>query len=124
MSSVELALKNAMSIEGAIGVALVDYNSGLALGTLGGGPEMDLNVAAAGNTEVVRSKLRTMEMLNLHHEAIEDILITLSGQYHLIRLLTKKGGEGHFLYLALDRRRANLAMARLRLRQVEDDLSL
>jgi hypothetical protein len=124
MASLDIALKNAMAIEGALGVALVDYNSGMALGTLGSSSELDLNVAAAGNTEVVRAKLRTMEMLNLHHEAIEDILITLSGQYHLIRPLTQKGSEGHFLYLALDRRRANLALARLRLRQIEDELSL
>ena len=124
MSNIEIALKEAMTIDGAIGVAVVDYTSGMALGTLGGGPELDLNVAAAGNTEVVRAKMRTLELLNLHHEGIEDILITLNGQYHLIRPLTKKGSQGHFLYLALDRSRANLAMARLRLRQIEDTLAL
>ncbi|MFC5908932.1 hypothetical protein [Streptacidiphilus monticola] len=124
MPNLDIALKEAMAIDGAVGVAVVDYNSGMALGTLGNSADLDLNVAAAGNTEVVRAKMRTMEMLNLHHEGIEDILITLSSQYHLIRPLTKKGSEGHFLYLALDRRRANLAMARLRLRQIEDDLAL
>lgn len=122
MANTELALKEAMSIEGAIGVAIVDYTSGMALGVLGNSPELDLNVAAAGNTEVVRAKMRTMDMLNLHNEAIEDILITLTAQYHIIRPLTRKGSEGHFLYLALDRKRANLAMARLRLRQIEDNL--
>jgi uncharacterized 2Fe-2S/4Fe-4S cluster protein (DUF4445 family) len=122
MANTELALKEAMSIEGAIGVAIVDYTSGMALGVLGNSPELDLNVAAAGNTEVVRAKMRTMDMLNLHNEVIEDILITLTGQYHIIRPLTRKGSEGHFLYLALDRKRANLAMARLRLRQIEDNL--
>ena len=124
MPNIETALKEAMAIEGSVGVAVVDYTSGMALGMLGGGTELDLNVAAAGNTEVVRAKMRTLEMLNLHHEGIEDILITLSGQYHLIRPLTKPGSQGHFLYLALDRKRANLAMARLRLRQIEDNLAL
>ena len=89
------------SIEGAIGVALVDYTSGMALGTLGGGKDLDLTVAAAGNTDVVRAKLRTMEMLGLKDE-IEDILITLGTQYHLIRLLKGRGSNGLFLYLALD----------------------
>jgi hypothetical protein len=120
----DVALKEAMAIEGAIGTALVDYTSGMALGVLGSSPELDLTVASAGNTEVVRAKMRTLEMLNLHHEGIEDILITLSNQYHLIRPLTGKGGDGHFIYLALDRKRANLAMARMRLRQIEDTLML
>ena len=123
MANMEVALKEAMTVEGALGVAVVDYTSGMALGIMGS-TDLDLNAAAAGNTEVVRAKMRTMEMLNLHHEGIEDILITLTNQYHLIRPLTKKANEGHFLYLALDRRRANLAMARLRLRQIEDSLVL
>ncbi|GAA1069771.1 MULTISPECIES: hypothetical protein [Kitasatospora] len=124
MASTEHALKDAMSsIEGAIGVALVDYNSGMALGTIGGGPELDLNVAAAGNTDVVRAKVRAIEMLNLK-EAIEDILITLSTQYHLIRPLTSRSGKGLFLYLAIDKQRSNLAMARHQLKRIEAELEV
>lgn len=124
MAAVETALKDIMgSIEGTIGVALVDYNSGMALGTIGGGADLDLNVAAAGNTDVVRAKLRAMELLNLN-EAIEDILISLSTQYHLIRPLTSRTGKGLFLYLALDRNRANLAMARHQLKKVEAELEV
>ncbi|MDR3032181.1 MAG: hypothetical protein LBV78_03575 [Kitasatospora sp.] len=124
MAAVETALKDIMgSIEGTIGVALVDYNSGMALGTVGGNADLDLNVAAAGNTDVVRAKLRAMELLNLD-EAIEDILISLSTQYHLIRPLTSRTGKGLFLYLALDRNRANLAMARHQLKKVESELEV
>ncbi|MDH6130906.1 hypothetical protein P3T37_000273 [Kitasatospora sp. MAA4] len=119
MPNLETALKEAMSIEGAMGVALVDYSSGMALGSLGDSADLDLNVAAAGNTDVVRAKMRTMEMLNLHDNEIEDILITLSSQYHLIRPLTTSSGRGLFLYLALHRSRANLAMARHKLRTIE-----
>ncbi len=118
------ALKQAMTvIEGAIGAALVDYNSGMALATLDGPGGFDLNVAAAGNTDVVRAKMRTMDMLGLG-DGIEDILITLSSQYHLIRPLTGRGGKGLFLYLALDKGRANLAMARHQLTKVEADLEV
>ncbi|WP_351227857.1 hypothetical protein [Streptomyces sp. NPDC002133] len=124
MANTETALKEAMtSIEGVIGVALVDYTSGMALGTLGGGKQLDLSVAAAGNTDVVRSKLRAMEMLGIQDQ-IEDILISLSTQYHLIRLLKARGGNGLFLYLALDTKRANLAMARHQLKKIEAELEV
>ncbi|MER7948965.1 hypothetical protein ABTY59_16410 [Streptomyces sp. NPDC096079] len=123
MANTETSLKEAAAIEGAIGAALVDYTSGMALGTIGGGKELDLTMAAAGNTDVVRAKLRTMEMLGLQ-EDIEDILITLGSQYHLIRLLKGRGTNGLFLYLALDKNRANLAMARHHLKKIESELDV
>ncbi|MFF1413170.1 hypothetical protein ACFVX6_25940 [Streptomyces sp. NPDC058289] len=124
MANVETSLKEATtSIDGVLGVALVDCSSGMALGTIGGGKELDLTVAAAGNTDVVRAKLRTMEMLGLKDE-IEDILITLGSQYHLIRLLKGRGSAGLFLYLALDKTRANLAMARHQLKKIEAELEV
>jgi hypothetical protein len=124
MANAETALKEAMTaIDGAIGAALVDYSSGMALGMVGGGNDLDLTVAAAGNTDVVRAKVRTMEMLGLSDE-IEDILITLGTQYHLIRLMKGRGANGLFLYLALDKNRANLAMARHQLKKIEGDLEV
>jgi hypothetical protein len=121
--TIDTALKEAMGITGAVGVALVDAESGMALGTLGGGDWLNLDVAAAGNTEVVRAKLRVISALDLGDD-IEDILITLHRQYHLIRLLDgKKGKTGSlFLYLVLDRERANLALARHYLKRIETDL--
>lgn len=122
--NIETALKEAMTIEGALGVALVDWESGLTLGSLGGGKYLDLEVAAAGNTEVIRAKMRTMSSLNLN-DTIEDILITLSKQYHLIRLLkTADSSQGLFLYLVLDRPKSNLALARHNLRRIESELNV
>ncbi|WP_373280955.1 hypothetical protein [Nocardia higoensis] len=119
----DVALKDMMVIDGAIGAAVIDYNSGMALGVLGGSKDLDLQLAAAGNTEVVRAKMRTLDSLGINEE-IEDILITLSGQYHLIRPMTGRKAKGLFLYLALDRGRANLALARHRLRSIEEDLEI
>lgn len=121
--SVDAALKEAMTIEGAIGAAVVDYTSGMSLGAICTSKELDLTVAAAGNTEVVRAKMRTMEMLNMN-DAIEDILITLGRQYHLIRPLSTRAEAGLFLYFALDKSRANLAMARHQMRTIADNLEL
>jgi hypothetical protein len=122
--NIETALKEAMTIDGALGVSLVDWESGMSLGSSGGGKYLDLDVAAAGNTEVIRAKMRTVEALRLD-DTIEDILITLSKQYHLIRLLrSPRNGQGLFLYLVLDRERANLALARHSLKRIESDINL
>ncbi|MCQ9136060.1 MULTISPECIES: hypothetical protein [Streptomyces] len=124
MANVEISMKETMTaVEGALGVAVVDYTSGMALGTLGGGKDLDLNIAAAGNTDVIRAKVRTMEHLGLKGE-IEDILITLATQYHLIRLLKGRTGSGLFIYLVLDRGRSNLAMARHQLKRIEAELEV
>ena len=90
------------------------------LGQEGGGG-LNLEVAAAGNTEVVRAKRKAMTSLNIK-DGIEDILITLGKQYHLIRPLRTRSTL--FFYLALDRSRANLAMARISLADVEKDLQV
>ena len=123
MPNIEAGLKEMMEIEGAVGAAVVDYSSGMALGTLSSNKSLDLTVAAAGNTEVVRAKMRTMDQLGLN-DAIEDILIPLSGQYHVIRPLSSRKGQGLFLYLAMDRARGNLALARHRLRGIEETLEI
>lgn len=123
MASTDVALKEALQVEGAFAAAIVDHTSGMALGTAGGSKDFDLVVAAAANTEVLRAKLRTMEMLNLS-ERVEDILVTLGAQYHLIRPVTSRSGQGLFVYLALHRDRANLAMARHRLRVIEQALDV
>jgi hypothetical protein len=122
--NIETALKEAMTIDGALGVALVDWDSGMSLGSLGGGKYLDLDVAAAGNTEVVRSKMRTLTSLRMN-DTIEDILITLTKQYHLIRpLKSNTGDQGLFLYLALDRAKSNLALARHNLKRIENELTV
>ncbi|MFD3483632.1 hypothetical protein [Streptomyces sp. NPDC058665] len=120
--NLETALKEAMTVDGAIGVAVVDYESGMSLGTLGGGQGLDLDVAAAGNTEVVRAKNRTLATLQMN-DTVEDILITLGQQYHLIRPMASSSGS-LFLYLALDRGRGNLALARHALKRIEAELEV
>jgi hypothetical protein len=123
LASIDETMKTAMDTQGAVGVALVDFGSGMMLGSAGGSPELDLEVAAAGNTEVIRAKMNTMAALGLDDE-IEDILITLDKQYHLIRLVNAEKGAGLFFYLVLSKSQANLALARRSLADLESGLEL
>lgn len=107
-------------ITGFIGACLVDSDTGMMLSSEGGNENFDLDVAAACNTEVVKAKLAAMEALNLD-DKIEDILITLGSQIHLIRLL--ESNPAIFLYVALDKK-ANLGMARIQVKKVEQNLSI
>ena len=120
VANVKECLVRILEIDGAIGACVVDSNSGMMLGAEGGGNVVNLEVAAAGNTEVVRAKLKTMRALGLN-DVIEDILITLGKQYHIIRLSSRK--EGVFIYYVLDKQRANLAMARRKTADVDKELN-
>lgn len=113
-------LAGCMDIDGALGAALVDHTSGMTLG-VAGGAGMNLEMAAAGNTELVRAKMRTIAGLGLK-EDIEDILVTLGETYHLIRLVGDH--DSLFLYLVLNKDKANLAMARYRLLDLEKQFDL
>lgn len=120
MANAKESLPKLLEIEGCLGACIVDSNSGMTLGAAGG-TTVDLEIAAAGNTEVVRAKLKTMRQLGLN-DVIDDILITLGKQYHIIRPVSRK--EGTFLYFVLDKSKSNLALARRKAADVERELTI
>jgi predicted regulator of Ras-like GTPase activity (Roadblock/LC7/MglB family) len=119
VSNYNETLEGLLSVQGAMCAALVDSTSGMVLGTAGSG--LDLDTAAAGNTEVVRAKLKTIKALGLD-DMIDDILITLTSQYHIIRPL--RSTPEVFLYVVLDSAKANLALARLKVKEADLQLQL
>ncbi|MEM1177308.1 MAG: hypothetical protein AAGM22_03095 [Acidobacteriota bacterium] len=120
MGNIQSILDQSMEIDGAIGVALADYDSGMCLGTVGGRQGFDLEVAAAGNSEVIRSKQKVMRSLALD-DSIQDILITLGKEYHL---MFPQPGSSLFVYICLSRQGGNLALARHKLTELLKNLSI
>jgi hypothetical protein len=95
-------------VSGVVAAAVVDLESGMTLAAKSNRPDFDLAVASAYNSELVKQKMKIMRTLNLK-STLEDMLLTLTDQFHLIRFLP---GGGAFLYLAADRSGTNLAILR------------
>lgn len=119
MSNINETLAQLLTTDGAMAAAIVDSGSGMLLGSAGSG--LDLDVAAAGNTEVMRAKHKTMRALQLN-DTIDDMLITLTTQYHIIRPLASNPEV--FIYLVLDKAKSNLALARINTKTADAALSL
>jgi hypothetical protein len=115
----KISLEPLREIDGYLAAALVDGDSGMMLA--GDGTALNLEVAAAGNTEVLRAKRKVANALKLN-DTIEDVLISLTKQYHMLRPL--ESNQKLFVYLVLDRAKSNLAMARHELRTFEKTLDL
>ena len=119
MSNVTESLNTLIELPGARSAALVDSSSGMVIGHAGS--DDDLEIMAAANTEVVRAQLKSISSLG-SADTIDDILITLSTQYDIVRPL--EANPSVFLYLAMDKDKSNLAMARYRVAECEKQLEL
>lgn len=106
------------NVNGFIAVAVTEIESGLSFGNLTIDPGFDPELAAAYNLEVVKAKLNAVKALNLNQD-IEDILITLSNQIHIIDISPNKK---FMIYLAADASKANLGMTRAILRKHKADV--
>src|SRR6187431_1747215 len=98
-----------IDFDGALCAALVDSDSGMILGRAGAGVDMDL--ASAGASVTLKARRATIRTLGLHDE-VDDLLISLTSQLHIIRPLSKK--PAIFLYMVVDREKSSLAMARFK----------
>ncbi len=121
MADLENTLTEILKLQGAVAVALVDTSTGMPLGVAGDEDTFDVELGAAGSTDVLRSQLRTMEALGITSE-VEDILVTLEDQYHVIRAMRQP--HDLFLWTVLSRRQANLALARLKLGDLAGSLEI
>jgi hypothetical protein len=114
MNNIDGALQEIMELNGSLAASLIDWESGMVLGMISNG-NFNIELASAGNSEVIKAKMATMRSLGLH-EDIQDIMITLTDQIHIIHIL--KSNPELCLYVALRSAQSNLALARNKLRTV------
>ncbi|MFD7923536.1 hypothetical protein ACFV3R_30525 [Streptomyces sp. NPDC059740] len=133
MPGIDACLLDAMTLSGAQGAALVDWTSGLALGTVGEPPRGDHETTAAEAAELVRLTVEQSVFAPQSSPGgadpaggggVEDLLITSATHYHLLRVVESALEAGVFLHIWLGRAEGNLALARIRLRELTERLVL
>ncbi|WP_404815948.1 hypothetical protein [Streptomyces thermolineatus] len=130
MPGIDECLSEAMAMPGALVAGLVDWTSGLALGALGGADPQEHEAAAADAAEVVRAVAESPTFTAAGPGAagpeapLEDAIVTSAAAYHLVRFVDTAFDSRLFLYVRLDRATANLALARMVLRDLAERLVL
>ena len=97
----------AADVSGFMGACIVDMETGMPLASRSSRGDFDLEVASAYNSEMVKAKNKTIKALGINSQ-LEDMLLTLSDQLHLIKML----GASTFIYVSADRQSTNLALLR------------
>ncbi|MFD4243422.1 hypothetical protein ACFWP3_17775 [Streptomyces sp. NPDC058525] len=136
MPGIDECLLEAMALPGARGAALVDWSSGLALGTAGDSPVGDHETTAAETAELARAAAEYESFApaeaapdeavpaDATGQPVEDLIVTTRTGYHVLRFVETSFDSSVFLHLWLDRADGNLALARLRLRALAEGLVL
>ncbi|MFH9608047.1 hypothetical protein [Streptomyces sp. NPDC017448] len=136
MPGIDECLLEVMKLPGARGAAVVDWTSGLALGTIGESPNGDHEATAAETAEVARMAAEQPAFARLspadggHPDAeapgppVEDVIVTTHDGYHMLRFVETAFDSSVFLHLWLNRSEGNLALARMRLGELAERLVL
>jgi hypothetical protein len=104
-----LVLQRTREIEGYLAACMFLASNG---GVVCHDGSIDLRPATSLTAEAMRLKQKTIDEMGIDDEA-EDLLITSTNQYHLLRRLHSEVPA--FIYLVLDRNRSNPIMAKLAL---------
>ncbi|MER6079407.1 hypothetical protein [Streptomyces sp. NPDC001833] len=128
MPGIDECLLEAMRLPGARGAALVDWTSGLALGTVGEAPGGDHETTAAEAAELARlaaehGAFSTEDDIEVS-PPVEDLIVSNRDSYHLLRFVVTSFDATVFLHLWLAREDGNLALARIRLGEMAERLVL
>lgn len=107
------------NVPGYIAVAVTEIKSGISYYSNSAVADFDPELASAFNLEVVKAKLNAINALGLN-ETIDDIMITLSSQIHIIDVADN---NEYFIYLAVDSTKANLGMTKALLNKYKKEIT-
>ncbi|NBM20503.1 hypothetical protein [Streptomyces sp. GC420] len=137
MPGIDECLLEAMTLPGARGAAVVDWISGLALGTAGEAPNGCHETTAAETAELARAAAEHTVFAAAGSAVgggeyggsdksppVEDVIVTTRTGYHLMTFVATTFDSSVFIHLWLDGPEGNLALSRIRLREMAERLVL
>jgi len=104
-----------VDLNGFVGACLVDSETGVLLAQA----ECEDFDSTVLDIDKVNSKIKAVKDLGAG-DVLEDVVITLETQYHLVRRL--KSANEVFIYLVIDRSAANLGLAKFTLQTTEESI--
>ncbi|WET03115.1 hypothetical protein NYQ10_13885 [Flavobacterium johnsoniae] len=108
------------NVPGFIAVSVAEIASGMSYYSQSVVADFDPELASAYNLEVVKAKMNAIKALNLHGQVVDNIMITLSSQMHIIDV---SDNQQYFIYLAVDSTRANLGMTKSILNKYKKEIA-
>lgn len=115
------ALGDMLSIDGLLGCAVVDGTTGLVLARESREDQpADLDLSAAASAQVLRAHRLAARSMGLS-EQIDEVMVSAGARQQVLRTVSRH--PDLFLLALLDKHRANLALARYKLMEVEKGLS-
>jgi predicted regulator of Ras-like GTPase activity (Roadblock/LC7/MglB family) len=117
VTSIDETLERVLEIDGVVAASLLESTTGLVLASARVSEVVDPSLVASAATDIVRLLGDMAARLGLEDE-LEDVVVTLRGRYHILRLVGGLLPEPVILVATLERPEANLAMAHLELREV------
>lgn len=120
-SRTHIAMQELLAMDGLLGSALVDASSGMVLARASRDEApIDLDLAAAVQTQVLRAHRTAARTLG-HTERVDEVMSSAGPRQTVLRSIANQ--PELFLMALLDKQRANLALARFRLSEVEKQLA-
>ncbi|MBZ4035534.1 hypothetical protein K6T82_12205 [Flavobacterium sp. 17A] len=108
------------NVPGFIAVSVAEIASGMSYYSQSVVADFDPELASAYNLEVVKAKMNAIKALNLQGQVVDNIMITLSTQMHIIDV---SDNQQYFIYLAVDSTKANLGMTKSILNKYKKEIA-
>ncbi|WP_347052103.1 hypothetical protein [Flavobacterium olei] len=108
------------NVPGFIAVSVAEIATGMSYYSVSVLPDFDPELASAFNLEVVKAKMNAIKALNLQGQVIDNVMITLTSQIHIIDV---SDNQDYFIYLAVDSTKANLGMTKSILNKYKKEIA-
>jgi len=116
---IEECVNQAIAVPGSLGASLIDYTTGSTICSAGRHVNGDDDLTGTGTASAVRAVMRSPAfVLTGQPSRLDDIVITSSNGFHVIHFVPAEFDARLVLYVWLDPKNGNLALAKRTLQTI------